>query len=119
MKNTTINQSRPILDKNGNVLFDYTFCEYALDKIDTYERENHKPAPLSPKFVEWLREGHEFVKSKKGTFTDYKERYILKDYANLYDQIIENTNRKNNELEKKGTFDARVVQTVKGVSDNK
>ncbi len=119
MANTTINQSRPITDEKGKVLYDYAFCQMALHDIDTYEKRYNKPAPLNPKFVSWLREGENYVKSGKGTFTDYKERYVLKEYQNLYDQIIDNTNRANAKLEKDGKFKSRVVQTVKGVSDDK
>ena len=119
MGNTTINQSRPIHDENGNVILDYEFCGMALDKIDTYENQNHKPAPINPKFVTWLREGEQYVKTGKGTFADYKERYVLKEYASLYEQIIDNTNKQNANLDKQGKFNSKVMQVVKGESNKK
>lgn len=119
MANTIINTSRPLRDEKGNICFDYEFAQMALDKISKYKSENKTPPQINPKFVEWLKEGVDFVKTGKGTFTDYKSQNIVKEFGDNYDMIIENTNRANAALEKKGVFDNKVMQVVKGDSNVK
>ncbi len=116
MASTIINTSRPIKDKDGNICMDYEFAQMALSKVKDYELTHKEPAPINPKFVGWLQEGVNFVNSGKGTFTDYKAQNIYKEFGDNYDMIIANTNRANEALEKKGTFDNQVMQIVKGES---
>lgn len=119
-KNTDTNigivdaKMRPLRDANGAIIDDYALAVEALDKIDKYQAKNKKPAPIPPKFVEFLRGGVEFVNEGKGTMADYKQANVLKQLD--YDLIIANTNKLNEKLEKKGNFNSKVMRTIKGVS---
>lgn len=105
---------RPLKDSNGNELSDYDLAVESLKKIDTFQQLNGQPAPISPKFISWLRNGVDFVNEGKGSFVDYKKNSILKELD--YDLIISNTNKMNAQLEKKGAFNSKVVSQIKGVS---
>lgn len=105
---------RPLHHSNGVVLDDYETAKEALKCIADFEAKNKKPTPIAPKFVEWLRKGIEFVDNKEGSFVDYKQRTIQKQFD--YDLIIANTEKANQKLEKKGMFDAKVMKKIKGVS---
>lgn len=121
MTNTTIDSSRPLRDKDNNICFDLEFAQKALYDIDTYNAAHKTPVNLSPKFVEWLREGVDYVKKGQGTFTDYKESHVVKEFAigGSYDLVIDNTNKNNESLAKKGSFDNKTMQIVKGESTKK
>lgn len=106
---------RPI-KKGNHVLNDYELAKESLKSIDDYTRRYGTPPKIQPKFVEWLRDGVKYVDNKQGSFSQYKEKYIYKEYADLYDQIIDNTNKQNAKLEKKGEFNAKVVSKIEGRS---
>lgn len=108
-------KTRPL--KRGNhELNDYELAKESLRAIDEYTKRYGTPPKIQPKFVEWLRDGVKYVDNQQGNFVDYKERHVLKEYADLYDQIIANTEKQNAQLSKKGAFDSKVVQTIKGES---
>lgn len=106
---------RPI-KKNNHVLNDYELAKEGLKSIDDYTKRFGMPPKIQPKFIEWLRDGVRYVDSKQGSFTEYKEKHIYKEYADLYEQIIDNTNKQNAKLEKKGEFTAKVVSKIEGRS---
>lgn len=101
--------TRPLKDSEGNVLNDYELAKECLGKIDDYTRITNKPSPIEPRFVEWLRDGVRYVDEGKGTFVDYKNSSIFKEFGD-YQAIVDNTNRRNDELAKRGAF---APQTVK------
>lgn len=107
--------SRPLRHKNGDILNDVEMCKVALKSIDDYSKTEGKPPAINPRFVEWLRGAVDYC-DKGGKITEYKEKTIQKQYADLYDEIIENTNRRNAELSKKGAFNSKVVKRVEGRS---
>ena len=108
-------KSRP-LKRNNKVLDDYELAKASVKAIDDYTKRYGTPPKIQPKFVEWLREGVKYVDNKEGTFNQYKDKYIFKEYADMYDQIIANTERQNERLTKKGEFDAKVVSKTEGRS---
>lgn len=108
-------KSRP-LKKGNHVLNDYELAKESLKAVDDYTKRYGTPPKIQPKFIEWLREGVKYVDEKQGNFTQYKEKHIYKEYADLYDQIIDNTNKQNAKLEKKGEFNAKVVSKIEGRS---
>lgn len=108
------NKIRPLKDEKGNIIDDYELCVEALNKIDKYQETNKKPAPVPPKFIQWLRNGVEFVKQGKGTMVDYKQANVLKELD--YDLICANTDAQNAKLEKQGVFKSKVMKTIKGVA---
>ena len=110
----TLARTRPLCHSDGSKLNDYETAKEALKCIEDYEKTNNTPTPLAPKFVEWLRKGIAFVDRGEGSFIDYKQRTVQKQFD--YDLIIENTEKANRKLEKKGEFDAKVMRKIKGVS---
>jgi len=110
----TLTKSRPLSHSNGVKLDDYETAKEAIKCIEKFEKDNSTPSPIAPKFVEWLRKGVEYVDSGNGSFVDYKQRTIQKQFD--YDLVIANTEKANQKLEKKGEFNAKVVRKVKGVS---
>lgn len=100
--------TRPIKDDNGHVLTDYELATETLKKIEDYTKATNKPSPIEPQFVEWLREGVRYVNEGKGTFVDYKNSSIFKEFGD-YQAIIDNTNRRNDELAKRGAFNPQQV----------
>lgn len=101
---TVLIKERPLRHDNGVELNDYELSKEALKYIDKYQAEHKEPVKMSPRFVEWLKDGIKFVDSGSGTFADYKKQTVLKQFD--YDLIIENTNKLNQKLEKKGEFNA-------------
>ena len=110
-------KGRPIRHgRDNSVLNDYELAKESLKAIDDYTKRYGTPPKIQPRFVEWLRDGVKFVEEKQGSFVDYKEQRVLKEYGDLYDQIIANTNARNEKLSKKGEFDSKVVQKIEGRS---
>lgn len=107
-------KERPLRRPDGTELNDYELAKEALKDIDKYQAEHKEPVKMSPRFVEWLREGVKFVDSGNGTFTDFKKQTVLKQFD--YDVIIENTNKLNQKLEKKGEFTPKVMKKIEGRS---
>lgn len=107
-------KSRPLTHEDGTKLNDYEIAKETLRCVDDYQAKEHKPSPLSPNFIEWLKEGIKFVDDKKGSFVDYKQRTIQKTLD--YDLVIDNTNKQNAKLAKDGAFDSKVVQMIQGTS---
>lgn len=105
--------TRPIKDDTGRTLSDYELATETLKKIDDYTRITKKPSPIEPRFVEWLREGVKYVDEGKGTFVDFKQTSIYKEFGDDYATIIENTNRRNDELAKRGEFNPHAVKKGK------
>lgn len=104
-------KSRPL--KSGDrELNDEELASVALDKIGDYQLRTGSPAPVDPKFVEWLREGASYVKEGKGSFVDYKKATVLKTLD--YDMVLSNTRKANEKLEKSGAFDSKVMHIEKG-----
>lgn len=114
MKNTYTSdiKSRPLRNKKGIKINDYQTACYGLKCIEKYEKENGTPAPIEPKFKEWLEEGVKFVESGKGNFTQYKRKTIIRKLD--INAIVDNTERKNAELSKKGVFNSKVVLKEEG-----
>lgn len=113
--NTSINlgfRNRPLKNKQGISIDDYTSAKYGLECIRRYEKEKGEPAKISPRFVEWLKDGVNFVESKIGSFTQYKKKTIMRVLD--IDAILENTDRRNKELTKKGVFDTKIVKQKEG-----
>lgn len=104
-------KSRP-LKSGGKELNDEELASVALDKIGDYQLKTGSPAPVDPKFVEWLREGASYVKEGKGSFSDYKKATVLKTLD--YDMVLSNTRKANEKLEKAGAFDSKVMHIEKG-----
>ena len=107
--------SRPLRHKNGDVLNDVELCRQAVKSIDDYSKTYGKPPNIDPRFVMWLRQAVEYC-DNGGDIVKYKEQTIQKQYAPLYDEIIDNTNKRNATLSKKGAFKSKVVQRIKGES---
>lgn len=107
--------SRPLKHKNGDVLNDVELCRQAVKNIDDYSKQYGKPPNIDPKFVSWLRQAVNYC-ANGGDIKTYKEQYIYKQYEPLYDEIIENTNKRNAVLNKKGAFKSKVIKTIKGES---
>ena len=99
-------KSRPLTHEDGTKLNDYEIAKETLRCVDDYQSKENKPSPLSPNFIEWLKEGIKFV--------DYKQRTVQKTLD--YDLVIDNTNKQNAKLAKDGAFDSKVVQMIKGTS---
>ncbi len=106
--------SRPILNSAGAVLDDYELCKSALRKIEDYQAREGKPAPISPEFVQFMRDAVDYIDKGGSSMAEFKQAHVQKQFD--YDVIIKNTEAKNAELEKKGVFNSRVVQQIKGVS---
>ena len=107
-------KSRPLTHEDGTKLNDYEIAKETIRCVDDYQAKEHKPSPLSPNFIEWLKEGVKFVDDKKGSFVDYKQRTIQKTLD--YDLVIDKTNKQNAKLAKDGAFDSKVVQMIQGTS---
>lgn len=110
----SLSHIRPLCHSDGVKLNDYETAKEALKCIENFEQTNHKPTPLAPNFVEWLRKGIEYVDQGQGSFVEYKERTVQKQFD--YDLIIANTEKANKKLEKSGEFNPKVVRKIKGVS---
>lgn len=108
--------SKPLKHKNGDILNDVEMCEYALKSIDDYTEKQGKPPAINPRFVEWLRGAVKYCKNG-GNIVTYKEQTIQKQYEAFYDEIIENTNKRNAELSKKGAFNSKVIKRIEGRSN--
>lgn len=106
--------SRPLLNSAGNILNDVELCRTAIKKIDEYQKRKGVPAPISPDFVQFMREAVEYVDKEGGSIVDYKKSHIQQQFD--YDVILKNTEARNAELERKGLFNSRVVQKIKGES---
>lgn len=101
-------KSRPLTDDKGNVLSDYELAKTAIEYVDNYSKKTGKIAPLDPKFVEWLRGGVKYVDEGGGSFVDYKNNSIYKEFD--YNLMVENTNARNDLLEKQGAFKPQIVK---------
>ena len=115
MMNTSINlgfRNRPLRNKKGTKINDYETAKYGLQCLQKIEKETGEPAKISPKFREWLEEGVNFVESKQGNFSQYKKKTIMR----VLDigAILENTEKRNNELSKKGLFNTKIVKQEEG-----
>lgn len=115
MKNTSINlgvRNRPLKNSKGVSINDYSTAKYGLECIKRLERETGEPAKINPRFIEWLSEGVKFVESKMGSFAQYKKKTIMRVLD--IDAVLENTERRNRELNKKGVFDTKIVKQKEG-----
>lgn len=109
-----LTKSRPLRHADGTILNNYETIQEGLKCIDKYQKENSKPCQIDPRFVQWARESVDYVNRGAGTMVDYINATVVKQFD--YGAVIDNTNRLNQKLERKGEFDPKLMSKIKGVS---
>nr|DAN85817.1 MAG TPA: hypothetical protein [Caudoviricetes sp.] len=117
-KDTSIKFTEPeikaLKNEKGEEISDAELVDFALDKIKEYRETNKTPAPIPPKFVQWLEQAQEHIKAG-GDIVDFKKATVLKSFVD-YGEVVDNTFKKNEELAKRGAFDSKIVKRVEGSS---
>lgn len=94
---------QPFMDsENKNQLNDVSFIKLSLEKIDEFELKNGRPAPITPMFKAWLREAKTEI-DNGGDIVKFKSKTVQRLVPD-YSELINNTNRQNKTLERKGIF---------------